>query len=151
MSQPSGSNKSAGTLRDNAGQMAGTAKHQADESVKALGAVEQLAVSMRQVAETAGASSESARQVLPSDRARAVLRCRKPCKTCKAFARRCNACRSRSKRSATGHWKFHKSCRRFEKLPTRPTCSRLTPPLRRPAPVKPEPDLPSSPTNTETG
>ncbi len=57
-------NKSAGTLRDNAGQMAGTAKHQADESVKALGAVEQLAVSMRQVAETAGASSESARQVL---------------------------------------------------------------------------------------
>ncbi len=57
-------NKSAGTLRDNAGQMAGTAKHQADESVKALGAVEQLAVGMRQVAETAGASSESARQVL---------------------------------------------------------------------------------------
>lgn len=57
-------NKSAGTLRENAGQMAGTAKHQADESVKALGAVEQLAVSMRQVAETAGASSESARQVL---------------------------------------------------------------------------------------
>ena len=57
-------NKSAGTLRDNAGQMAGTAKHQADESVKALGAVEQLAASMRQVSETAGASSESARQVL---------------------------------------------------------------------------------------
>lgn len=57
-------NKSAGTLRDNAGQMAGTAKHQADESVKTLGAVEQLAASMRQVAETAGASSESARQVL---------------------------------------------------------------------------------------
>ncbi|ALA58266.1 HAMP domain-containing methyl-accepting chemotaxis protein [Nitrospira moscoviensis] len=57
-------NRSAGALRDNAGQMAGTAKHQADESVKALSAVEQLAVSMRQVAETAGASSESARQVL---------------------------------------------------------------------------------------
>ncbi|MEQ1795231.1 MAG: methyl-accepting chemotaxis protein [Nitrospira sp.] len=57
-------NKSAGTLRDNAGQMSGTAKHQADESVKTLGAVEQLAASMRQVAETAGASSESARQVL---------------------------------------------------------------------------------------
>jgi len=56
--------KSAGALRDNAGQMAGTAKHQADESVKTLGAVEQLAASMRQVAETAGASSESARQVL---------------------------------------------------------------------------------------
>jgi twitching motility protein PilJ len=56
--------KSAGALRDNAGQMAGTAKQQADESVKALSAVELLAVSMRQVAETAGASSESARQVL---------------------------------------------------------------------------------------
>lgn len=57
-------NKSAGTLRDNAGQMAGTAKHQADASVKALTAVEQLVASMRQVAETAGASSESALQVL---------------------------------------------------------------------------------------
>ncbi len=57
-------NKSAGALRDNAGQMTGTAKHQADESVKTLGAVEQLAASMRQVAVTAEASSESARQVL---------------------------------------------------------------------------------------
>ncbi|MEO5956797.1 MAG: methyl-accepting chemotaxis protein [Nitrospiraceae bacterium] len=57
-------NKSAGTLRESAGQMAGTAKHQADESSKTLGAVEQLASSMRQVAETAGASSESAKQVL---------------------------------------------------------------------------------------
>ena len=57
-------NKSAGTLRDNAGQMAGTAKHQADESTKTLSAVEQLASSMRQVSETAGASSESAKQVL---------------------------------------------------------------------------------------
>ena len=57
-------NKSAGTLRDSAGQMAGTAKHQADESVKTLTAVEQLASQMRQVAETAGASSESAKQVL---------------------------------------------------------------------------------------
>jgi twitching motility protein PilJ len=57
-------NKSAGTLRDSAGQMAGTAKHQADESTKTLNAVEQLASSMRQVSETAGASSESAKQVL---------------------------------------------------------------------------------------
>lgn len=57
-------NKSAGTLRDSAGQMAGTAKHQADESVKTLSAVEQLAAQMRQVAETAGASSDSAKQVL---------------------------------------------------------------------------------------
>jgi twitching motility protein PilJ len=57
-------NKSAGTLRDSAGQMAGTARHQADESVKTLSAVEELAAQMRQVAETAGASSESAKQVL---------------------------------------------------------------------------------------
>ncbi|HXF92349.1 MAG TPA: methyl-accepting chemotaxis protein [Nitrospiraceae bacterium] len=57
-------NKSASALRETAGQMAGTAKHQADESVKTLAAVEQLALSMRQVAETAGASSESAKQVL---------------------------------------------------------------------------------------
>jgi len=57
-------NSSAGTLRDSAGQMAGTAKHQADESTKTLNAVEQLALSMRKVSETAGASSESAKQVL---------------------------------------------------------------------------------------
>lgn len=57
-------NKSASALRDNANQMAGTAKQQADESVKTLSAVEQLASQMRQVAETAGASSESATQVL---------------------------------------------------------------------------------------
>jgi twitching motility protein PilJ len=57
-------NKSAGALRTSAGQMAGTAKQQADESVKTLSAVEQLALSMRQVSETAGASSESAKQVL---------------------------------------------------------------------------------------
>ena len=57
-------NKSAGTLRESAGQMAGTAKHQADESVKTLSAIEQLAAQMRQVSETAGASSESAKQVL---------------------------------------------------------------------------------------
>jgi twitching motility protein PilJ len=57
-------NKSAAGLRDNTVQMAGTAKHQADESMKTLSAVEQLAASMRKVAEIAGASSESARQVL---------------------------------------------------------------------------------------
>lgn len=57
-------NTSASKLRDNAGQMAGTARHQADESIKALGSVEQLVSSMRQVAETAEASSEAARQVL---------------------------------------------------------------------------------------
>lgn len=57
-------NKSAMTLRDSANQMAGTAKQQADESVKTLSAVDQLASSMRQVSATAGASSESAKQVL---------------------------------------------------------------------------------------
>jgi twitching motility protein PilJ len=57
-------NKSAVTLRDSANQMAGTAKQQADESVKTLSAVDQLTSSMRQVSATAGASSESAKQVL---------------------------------------------------------------------------------------
>jgi len=57
-------NKSAGTLRDSAGQMSGTARVQAEESVRTLGAVEQLAAGMRQVATTAGASSDSAKQVL---------------------------------------------------------------------------------------
>jgi len=57
-------NRSAGSLRESAGQMAGTAKYQADESTKTLSAVEQLASSMRQVSETASASSESAKQVL---------------------------------------------------------------------------------------
>jgi twitching motility protein PilJ len=57
-------NKSAAALRDNTVQMAGTAKHQADESMKTLGAVEQLAASMRLVADIAGASSDSAKEVL---------------------------------------------------------------------------------------
>jgi len=57
-------NKSSGVLRDNTRQMSGTAKHQADESMKTLDAVESLARSMRQVAETAGASSDSAKLVL---------------------------------------------------------------------------------------
>jgi len=57
-------NSSACNLRDTSGQMAGTAKHQAEESVRALSSVEHLAMSMRQVAQTAGASSESAKQVL---------------------------------------------------------------------------------------
>jgi twitching motility protein PilJ len=57
-------NKSAGTLRENAGQMAGTAKRQAEGSIKALNEVERLMISMRQVSDIAGASSDSARQVL---------------------------------------------------------------------------------------
>ena len=57
-------NKSTGTLRESTNQMAGTAKKQADESIKTLSAVDQLTSSMRQVSETASASSESAKQVL---------------------------------------------------------------------------------------
>ncbi|WP_447980212.1 methyl-accepting chemotaxis protein [Candidatus Nitrospira bockiana] len=57
-------NSSAGALRDTSGRMANTAKHQAEESVRALSSVENLAASMKQVAQTAGASSESAKQVL---------------------------------------------------------------------------------------
>jgi twitching motility protein PilJ len=57
-------NRSAGALRENAGQMAGTARHQTEESMKALNAVERLVISMRQVSEIAGASSDSAREVL---------------------------------------------------------------------------------------
>ncbi|GMV51430.1 MAG: hypothetical protein NBKEAIPA_02790 [Nitrospirae bacterium] len=57
-------NKSASTLRDSATHMSGTARMQAEESVRTLGSVEQLASSMRQVAVAAGASSESAKQVL---------------------------------------------------------------------------------------
>ena len=67
-------NMSAGMLRDNASQMAGTARHQADESVKTLGEVELLTSQMRQVAETAGTSSESAKQVLQAtDRGRVAV------------------------------------------------------------------------------
>jgi len=57
-------NQSAGVLRDNANQMTSTAKQQADESIKTLDAVEHLSLQMRQVVETARASSESAKQVL---------------------------------------------------------------------------------------
>ncbi|HEX5646678.1 MAG TPA: methyl-accepting chemotaxis protein [Nitrospira sp.] len=56
--------RSAGALRDNAGKMAGTAKRQAEGSVKALNEIERLMISMRQVSDTAGSSSNSARQVL---------------------------------------------------------------------------------------
>ncbi len=57
-------NRSAGTLRDTSTQMSGTARHQAEESVRTLSAVEQLTNSMKQVADTAANSSESAKQVL---------------------------------------------------------------------------------------
>lgn len=56
--------KSAGVLREHAGQMAGTVRRQSDESRKALDAVEQLVDSMRHISDIAGESSDSARQVL---------------------------------------------------------------------------------------
>ena len=55
---------SAGAVRDSAGKMAGTAKRQTEGSVKALEEIERLIISMRQVSDTAGASSDSVRQVL---------------------------------------------------------------------------------------
>ncbi len=57
-------NGSAGALRETASQMAGTAERQTEESARTLAAVEGLTQSMRQVAETAGASSDSAKQAL---------------------------------------------------------------------------------------
>lgn len=57
-------NTSAIALRDAASQMTTTARQQAQESEQALSAVEGLTQSMRQVADTAGASSESAKQAL---------------------------------------------------------------------------------------
>ncbi len=57
-------NQSASSLRDTAGQMASTARRQAEDSVKSSTSVEGLTVSMRGVAKSAVASSESAQQVL---------------------------------------------------------------------------------------
>jgi twitching motility protein PilJ len=57
-------NDSAGALRETATQMAGTAERQAEESARALAAVEGLTRSMHQVADTAEASSDSAKQAL---------------------------------------------------------------------------------------
>ena len=56
--------ESATSLLETAGQMSETAHRQAEESMRTLGAVESLAASMRGVATSAGASSESANQVL---------------------------------------------------------------------------------------
>ncbi|MDE3117760.1 MAG: HAMP domain-containing protein [Nitrospirota bacterium] len=57
-------NESAGALLNTAGGLTQTAQHQAEESTRTLKAVEGLTQSMRQVADTAGASSESAKQAL---------------------------------------------------------------------------------------
>jgi len=57
-------NDSAGALLDTASGLTQTAQRQAEESTRTLEAVEGLTRSMRQVADTAGASSESAKQAL---------------------------------------------------------------------------------------
>ena len=74
-----------------------------------------LAVSMRQLAQTAGASSESAKQVLTAtERGRIAVQ-----ETVQNMniRRRCNACLIRSEAWGTDHWRFHKSCRRSGILP----------------------------------
>ncbi len=55
---------SAGSLRSTASQLADTSQHQAKEAVRTLTAVEGLTTSMRQVAQSAGFSSEIAQQTL---------------------------------------------------------------------------------------
>ncbi|HZC67669.1 MAG TPA: methyl-accepting chemotaxis protein [Nitrospirales bacterium] len=57
-------NESARAMRGMAGQMAMMSQQQEQESTQTLAAVEGLATAMRQVASTAGASSESAQQAL---------------------------------------------------------------------------------------
>ena len=57
-------NESARAMRGMAGQMAMMSQQQEQESTQTLVAVEGLATAMRQVASTAGASSESAQQAL---------------------------------------------------------------------------------------
>ncbi len=57
-------NESARSMRDTAGQVAQLSQQQEQESTQTLAAVEGLAVAMRQVAATAGATSDSAQQAL---------------------------------------------------------------------------------------
>ena len=57
-------NESARAMRDTAGQVAQLSQQQEQESTQTLAAVEGLAVAMRQVAATAGATSDSAQQAL---------------------------------------------------------------------------------------
>ena len=141
-------NKSAGTLRDSAGQMSGTARHQAEESVRTLSAVEQLALSMRQVADTAGASSNRPSRCWPQQNEE-TWRCKKLCATCTASGQRCNACRNRSRPSVIVLSKFHRSYLPSEISRIRPTCWPSTPRSRRPAPARPVPDSQWSPTRSE--
>ena len=56
--------ESSKVMRENAGQMAMTSQQQEQETVQTLSAIEGLAEAMRQVAATAGATSESAQQTL---------------------------------------------------------------------------------------
>ncbi len=57
-------NESARAMRDTAGQVAQLSQQQEQESTQTLAAVEGLAMAMRQVAATAGATSDSAQQAL---------------------------------------------------------------------------------------
>ena len=57
-------NESARAMRDTAGQVAQLSQQQEQESTQTLTAVEGLATAMRQVAATAGATSDSAQQAL---------------------------------------------------------------------------------------
>jgi twitching motility protein PilJ len=57
-------NESARAMRDTAGQVAQMSQQQEQESTQTLAAVEGLATAMRQVAATAGATSDSAQQTL---------------------------------------------------------------------------------------
>ncbi len=57
-------NESARAMRDTAGQVAQLSQQQEQESTQTLAAVEGLAMAMRQVATTAGATSDSAQQAL---------------------------------------------------------------------------------------
>ena len=57
-------NESARSMRDTAGQVAQLSQQQEQESTQTLAAVEGLATAMRQVAATAGATSDSAQQAL---------------------------------------------------------------------------------------
>ncbi len=57
-------NESARAMRDTAGQVAELSQQQEQESTQTLAAVEGLAMAMRQVAATAGATSDSAQEAL---------------------------------------------------------------------------------------
>ena len=128
-------NKSAGTLRDNAGQMAGTAKHR-----KRMNPSRRWAPSNNwrsrcvKVAETAGASSESARQVLQAtERGRvAVQETVQDMQSIRSAVQRMSKAGQSARRPVIGN--FTIGAATIRELRNRRTALRLTPPLRRPAP-----------------